>query len=75
MSLKKKAEQLAKKITGVNPVYDGGCLNYGGKLKSGISITLQYRPIWNDWVCWVGDQLEGTLLGDNECFLKIRKNV
>jgi hypothetical protein len=71
MSLKKQAEQFAKKITGVNPIYDGGCLNYEGKLKNGRSITLQYRQRWNDWVCWVGDQLEGTLLGDHEHFLKL----
>ena len=33
------------------------------------TITIEYRPQYSDWIIWVGDQLEGTLLGNDIQFV------
>lgn len=64
MTINKQARKLATLITGVEPEFDGECLNYVGLGK-----TLQYRQRFNDWVFWNSNQLEGTLIGNDIAFL------
>ena len=56
-----KAIEVAQKLTGVtgeDNVFEGN------------GWTIEYRARFNDWVTWRPGQLEGTLRGDDEEFVK-----